>query len=214
MGYENILFDLDGTLTDPYTGIINGVKYALNKFGIIEDDDDKLKLFIGPPLIWSFKEYYNFDSDKAKDAVNYYREYYSQKGIFENILYENIDILLKTLMQNMKKCMVATSKPTDFAERILKYFNIDNYFCYVLGSNLNGTFSDKDEIINKVIIDNNLDKSKTIMIGDRKHDIIGAKKNNIDSIAVLYGYGNREELEAVEPVFICNNVLDILDIIK
>jgi len=212
--YVNILFDLDGTLTDPYIGITNGVKIALEKFNISETDDAKLRLFIGPPLNWSFMEYYDFDSEKAKEAVRYYREYYSEKGIFENNLYNDIDTLLAKLAQNKKNCMVATSKPTEFAVRILEYFKIEKYFSYVQGSRLDGAFSEKDEIIKTVIEKNNLDKSKTIMIGDRKHDIAGANNNGIDSIAVLYGYGSKEELEESKPTYICDNVMDIPDIIK
>lgn len=212
MNYENILFDLDGTLTDPCTGIVNGIKYSLGKFNISESDEAKLKMFIGPPLNQSFMEYYNFNNDMAKDAVKYYREYYSEKGIYENILYDDIDILLNTITQNGKNCMIATSKPVDFAVKIAQYFKIDKYFTDIAGSNMDGTLSEKDEIIKTVIDKNSLDKTATIMIGDRKHDILGAHKNNIDSAAVMYGYGSKEELEEAEPAYFCDNVLDILRI--
>lgn len=212
MGYKNILFDMDGTLSDPYVGISNGIIYSLQKFNITERDEAKFKMFIGPPLNQSFMEIYNFDSSTAKDAVKYYREYYSEKGIFENRLYEGIDTVLKTLTQNNKNCMVATSKPTEFAVRILKYFNISEYFQDVIGSNLDGTFSEKEEIIKSVIEKHNLDKAETVMIGDKKHDINGAHKNDIDSVAVMYGYGSVEELEAAKPTYLCSSVQGILEV--
>jgi phosphoglycolate phosphatase len=213
MTYKNILFDLDGTLTDPYLGITNSVKYALKKFSITENDEEKLKLFIGPPLEKSFMEFYLFDYAKAKLAVEYYREYYSDKGIYENKLYENIPYLLKALNDNHKKCFLATSKPMKFALKILSYFSIDPYFYDVVGSNLDGTLAEKDEIIKHVLEKNHLDKDESVMVGDRKFDIIGAEKNKIDAIAVLYGYGSKAELEAAKPTYFCENVRDILEII-
>ena len=213
MKYQNLLFDLDGTLTDPGHGIINGLKYSLDKFGITENDSNKLRRFIGPPLVESFIEFYHFDEEKAKTAVIYYREYYSKRGIYENELYGNMEQLLKQITAGGRNCLVATSKPQEFAQRVLKHFNIDIYFMDVLGSNFDGTMTDKREIVKTVITRNNLNKVKTVMIGDRKHDIIGAKANDIDSIAVSWGYGSIDELEEVEPAYICKNVLDILDII-
>ncbi|MFP3040838.1 HAD-IA family hydrolase [Treponema primitia] len=212
MAYENILFDLDGTLTDPYLGITNSVKYALEKFNILENDINKLKLFIGPPLEKSFIEYYQFDKNKAKIAIEYYREYFSEKGIYENKLYDNIENLLND-MKN-KNCILATSKPKKFALEILKYFKIDQYFNEIIGSNLDGTLSEKEEIIKYIIEENNLNKTETIMVGDRKYDIIGAHKNNIHSVAVMYGYGSKEELEESKPTYFCKDVMDIIKIIK
>jgi phosphoglycolate phosphatase len=110
--------------------------------------------------------------------------------------------------------MIATSKPVDFAVKIAQYFKIDKYFTDIVGSNMDGTLSEKDEIIKTVIDKNSLDKIATIMIGDRKHDILGAHKNNIDSAAVMYGYGSKEELEEAEPAYFCDNVLDILNIVE
>jgi len=214
MIYKNILFDLDGTLTDPCVGIVNSLKYSLEKFDISEYDDSKLKLFIGPPLIESFMKYYQFDNNMAKKAVDYYRERYSEKGIYENVLYNDIDTLLGTITKNNINCFVATSKPQEFAIRILQYFKIDAYFRDIAGSNLDGTLSEKEEVIKLIIERNNLFKPETIMIGDRKHDIIGAYKNNIDSIAVMYGYGSRDELTEANPTYLCENIMDILEIIN
>lgn len=147
MKYNNVLFDLDGTLTDPYLGITNAVTYSLNKFNIIEEDDNKLKLFIGPPLEKSFMEYYNFNTNDTKIAIAYYREYFSEKGMYENKLYCGIVNVLKELNNKAINCIIATSKPETFANRILEYFHINNYFKYVAGSNLDGTLSEKEEII-------------------------------------------------------------------
>ena len=213
MSYKNILFDLDGTLTDPYLGITNSVKYALKKFNIAEDDESILKLFIGPPLEKSFMEFYQFDRSKAKIAVEYYREYFSEKGIYENTLYSNIDSVLKTISEKNKNILLATSKPTMFASTILKYFGIEKYFYDVVGSNLDGTMVEKDEIVKHVIEKNGLDKKETVMIGDRKYDIIGANKNGIHSVAVMYGYGSKEELEEAKPTYFCGSVMDILGIV-
>jgi phosphoglycolate phosphatase len=213
MKYTNILFDLDGTLTDPYLGITSAAKYALNKFNIIEEDTDKLKLFIGPPLEKSFLEYYNFNKNDVKTAVKYYREYYSKKGMYENKLYAGIDDVLKELNKRNKNCFMATSKLQSFAEKIAQNFNMHNYFKHITGSNMDGTLSEKEDIVKYTMEKCELNKNETIMIGDRKYDIIGANKNGIDAIGVLYGYGTREELEKENPKYLCNEVIDILKII-
>jgi phosphoglycolate phosphatase len=213
MKYSNALFDLDGTLTDSYLGITNSVKYSLGKFDIVEEDDAKLRLFIGPPLEYSFVEYYNFSKDDSKMAVAYYREYFSEKGVYENELYDGIDILLQELNSRNKKCIIATSKPEPFAKEIARYFNIQNYFQCIVGSNLDGTLSEKADIIKYIIEKYELNKNETVMAGDRKYDIIGAKSNGIDSIGVLYGYGSRAELEKENPEYLCENVMDLLNIL-
>ena len=213
MPYKTILFDLDGTLTDPYLGISNSVKYALQKFDITENNQKTLRAFIGPPLANSFMDFYHFDINKAKTAIEYYREYYSEKGIYENQLYPGIDHLLSKIRDNNKVSILATSKPTAFASRILKHFNIDNYFYDIKGSDLDGAMVKKDEIIKFIMEKHNLQKETTIMIGDRKYDIEGTRKNGIDSIAVLYGYGSREELDECEPVYTCKTAADILGIV-
>jgi phosphoglycolate phosphatase len=213
MEYSNVLFDLDGTLTDPYLGIINSVKYALDKFNIIEVNDNKLKLFIGPPLEKSFMGYYKFNKNDTIKAIEYYREYYSEKGIYENKLYQGIDIVLQELNNKNINCIVATSKLEKYAIKVLQYFNIKKYFRYVVGSNLEGTLSVKEDIIKHIIEKYKLEKKKTIMVGDRKYDIDGANKNGIASIGVLYGYGTKEEIERAKPTYICNGIDDMMEII-
>ena len=205
--YNTILFDLDGTLTDPKVGITKSVQYALRKLGIYEEDLESLTRFIGPPLRDSFREYYLLDEPRIQKAIEYYREYYSPYGIYENELYPEIPILLDKLKTAGKYLMVATSKPTVFAEKILRHFDIDQYFDKVIGSNLDETRTTKGEVIEYILANlDNQKKKQVVMIGDRKHDIIGAKMNHIDSIGVTYGYGSLEELQKEKPTNIIDNV--------
>lgn len=212
--YKVILFDLDGTLSDPKVGITKSVQYALQKMGFDEPDMNKLECFIGPPLQVSFVEYYGFDEENTQKAISFYRERFKAKGMFENELYSNIPLLLKSLKELQFTLVVATSKPTLFSEQILKYFNIDHYFELVVGSNLDGTRTSKTEIIQYILDKYNKHKlDDFIMIGDRKHDIIGANNTGIDSIGVTYGYGSFEELSNVNPTYIVNSVDELKDIL-
>jgi len=212
--YQVILFDLDGTLTEPKIGITKSVQYALAKFNIFEENLDKLVPFIGPPLMDSFQEFYNFTPEQARQGVAYYREYFSVKGMYENAVYPGITALLKALTQKGKKLIVATSKPTTFSEKILQHFALDCFFTAVVGSNLDGTRVEKTEIIQAIIeILPQVPKEKIIMIGDRKYDIIGAKNNQIASLAVTYGYGSLEELQGVNPHYLAHSVEELGEII-
>ena len=193
--YNNILFDLDGTLTDPKVGITKSVCYSLSKFGIIENDSDKLTMFIGPPLWESFSKYYDFNKAQANEAVSYYREYFSEKGIFENEIYDGIENLLSELCKNKMNVILATSKPKVYASRILEYFNISKYFAGIEGSELDGRLSNKSELIGHILKEYSIAKSDALMVGDREHDIIGAVNNKIDSVGVGYGYGTEKELK-------------------
>jgi phosphoglycolate phosphatase len=213
--YEYIFFDLDGTLTNPGEGITNSVAYSLEKFNIFVDDKTFLYKFIGPPLSESFEKYYGFSEEKSFLAVEYYREYFSKKGIFENEIYSGVEEVLSALKKDNKKIVLATSKPFAFAERILEYFSIDKYFSFVSGATLDGTRNKKADVISYAL--NTLeikDKSSVIMVGDRMHDIEGAKKNGIKSIGVTYGYGSKEELEKAGADFIVDSVWDIISKIR
>lgn len=202
---EVILFDLDGTLTDPMIGITKSVQYALKKFGIIEENLWNLTKFIGPPLVDSFMRFYGFSEEEAKQAVEYYREYFSPTGIFENKVYEGMEEMLAALQNKGMILAVATSKPEEFARRILEHFHLEQYFAYAGGALMHGR-TDKAEVIEYVLGTLDADKSKTVMVGDRKHDILGAKKNGLDCVGVLYGYGDREELEEAGADVIVENV--------
>lgn len=209
-----VFFDLDGTLTDSCEGIVNSVVYALKYFGINEENIEGLKKFIGPPLLESFEKYYGFSSEKSKQALNKYREYYADKGIFENSLYSGIENLLKKLKDEGFHVVLATSKPELYAEKILKHFDIFKYFDFLAGANFEETRVNKDDIIDFALKNLKVtDKSDVIMVGDREHDILGAKENNIKSIGVLYGFGTLNELKNSGADFIAKNVSDIFDII-
>lgn len=194
--YQTYLFDLDGTITDSSAGITNSVMYALKKFGIEEGDRRKLYKFIGPPLTDSFREYYGFSEKKAWEAVAYYREYYQEKGIFENKVYDGFEDMLRTLKSAGKRLIVATSKPEIYAGRIIEHFGLSSYFDYVAGMELDGGRGTKAEVIRYALkVCGIEDKQTVLMVGDREHDVIGAKEAGIDCLGVLYGFGDREELE-------------------
>ncbi|OOM77799.1 HAD family hydrolase [Clostridium sp. BL-8] len=204
--FEYILFDLDGTLTDSGEGITKSVQYALEYFGISVNDLKELNKFIGPPLKDSFKKFYNFDDEKAELGMKKYRERYADKGIYENSLYDGIIELLETLKKNNKKIILATSKPEVYAKQILKYFKIDSYFEFVAGADFEETRVNKGDVIKYALEGAEIsDLSKVIMIGDREHDVIGAKENNIKVIGVLYGYGDVVELTQARADYIAKD---------
>ena len=209
--YQYILFDLDGTLTDPGLGITNSVMYALKKFGIDIPDRAALYKFIGPPLQESFEKYYGFSNEKSELAIQYYREYFKVSGLYENEVYDGIEELLKNLKAQNKSVILATSKPEVFAVEILKHFQLDKYFDFIAGATMDETRVKKADVISYALNSCKIsDLSSAIMIGDREHDILGAKQIGLDSIGVLFGYGSREELEAAGATYIASNVADIL----
>ena len=212
--YDILLFDLDGTLTEPAEGITNSVAYALKKFGIEPPNRQELYKFIGPPLIQSFQKFYGFPHDKAELAVKYYREYFADKGIFENKIYDGIPKLLQDLKNEGYRLVVATSKPQPFAERILQKFNLIDFFERVFGATMDETRTEKAEVIYYALQELNVkDLSRVVMIGDRENDILGANENGIQSIGVLFGYGSRSELEAAGATQIAQTVQDIAKIL-
>ena len=211
---NTILFDLDGTLTDSKTGIIKSAQYALESFGIKTENTDDLTKFIGPPLRQMFKEFYNFDDINVEKAVEKFRERYFSIGVYENEMYEGIDVLLRKLRDNGKTLFVATSKVTVLAKTVLSHFNIDSYFAFVGGAEMNGDRSEKTEVIKYTLEQNNItDLSSCIMIGDRKHDILGAKNFCMKSIGVLYGYGGFEELSEAGADYIVKDVNELSELL-
>lgn len=212
---QNILFDLDGTLSESAVGITNSVLYALDKMGIDTSDttSESLLKFIGPPLQSSFQEFYHFSQEDAAKAVVYYREYYNKKGIFQNDVYPGIPEMLKTLKANDKSLFVATSKPEFFAKQILENDNLANFFIQIAGAPLNESGCTKSDIIRTVLDTNHLDPADCIMVGDREHDIFGGHENHIKAIGVLYGYGSLEELEAVKSDYIAKDTSELTQIL-
>lgn len=198
MKYRMYMWDLDGTLTDPKVGITSSVQYALAKFGIVVDDRDTLTPFIGPPLKDSFKRFYAISEEDAVRAVAYYREYFSTKGLYENEVYSGIEEILSFIQAQGSSNIVVTSKPTLYAEKIVHHFNLAHYFERIIGSNMDLTMTDKGELIAYALEQFRFEPSECVMIGDREHDIIGAKKNGVESIGVIWGYGTRDELEKTQ----------------
>ena len=225
-----ILFDLDGTLTDPMVGITTCVQYALAAAGIEEPDLQKLTPFIGPPLKQSFMEFYGFSDEKAEQAVEKYRERFKDVGIFENEVYEGIPKLLSSLKKEGMLLSVASSKPEVFVKRILTHFSIDSYFDAVVGSELDGRRTDKKEVVAEALrrlyekdaemaeiegtaLFDAVKRKRTYMVGDRKFDIIGAKAEDVISVGVTYGYGSEEELLAEKPDFLAHSADELKEIL-
>lgn len=197
MNYQWILFDLDGTLTDPVIGITGGVQYALEKFGIHEKDRRKLYPFIGPVLTESFQKYYNFTLEQSKEAAAYFREYYGRQGKFENVVYNEIPAMLEELKGAGKELFVATLKGTNFAKEIMDHFELTKYFVGIEGQKVDGDSMPKSQIIFQILKKYGVeDLNRTVMVGDREQDITAAREAGILDIGVLYGYGGQEELEA------------------
>ena len=233
---KKILFDLDGTLTNPKTGITKSVQYALAHFGI-EEEADNLTQFIGPPLIDSFMNFYGFSLEQAREGVTAYREYFAPKGIFENDVYPGVPEMLAALKENGAILAVASSKPELFVEQILEHFDLAKYFDVVVGSLLNETRTSKEEVLEEALRqlgvmstdnlrqvgytkkDNDIvatmeddDKKATIaMVGDRKFDITGAKAHGLTAVGVSFGFAEPGELEAEEPDFIAETVEQLKD---
>ena len=211
--YKYLLFDLDGTLTDPSIGITNSVAYALSKFGINVEDKRTLYKFIGPPLVDAFSEYYGFSKEDSEKATAFYRETFSVKGLFENRVYDGVVEMLEALKNAGKRLIIATSKPEPFTVKILKHFDLLKYFDFVAAATFDSSRNSKDKVIAYALQSLDIkDRSEVVMIGDRHHDIDGARENGIDSIGVLWGFGSREELETADATYIAESIDDLISI--
>lgn len=212
--FQYILFDLDGTLTNPEVGITNSLIYALEKFDVRVEDKKELYCCIGPPLMYSFTEFFGFSREQAEKATEYYRECFSKTGIYENEVYNGIKDVLSSLKKAGKTLILATAKPEPYANIILEHFGLSEYFDIVTGATFDETLNNKTDIITEALKRADIkDKSTAIMIGDRFHDIEGAKINSIATIGVLYGFGTMEEMTEYKADFIANTPEDILKII-
>jgi len=218
--FQYILFDLDGTLTDPKVGITSSVQYALKAFGIEEPDLDKLEPFIGPPLKESFHDFYGFDEEQTDRAIEKYRERFNVTGIYENEIYPGIEQMLKNLHTSGRQLAIASSKPTPMVERVLDYFHIREYFDYIIGSNLDGTRGKKEEVVEealRLMVPETLTaaerKACVAMVGDRKFDIEGAKAHGLTSVGVRFGYAPEGELEAAGADWIAEDVAELAKIL-
>ena len=211
---KRILFDVDGTLTDPFLGITRSVAYSLKSFGIEVDDLETLKPFIGPPLDVSFREYYHMDEAQSWEAVEKYREYFSKKGLFENKVYEGMEDFLQSLLNMDMKLYVCTSKPEVFAKEILDHFSLTPYFTGIYGATLDGSLKNKGDVIAHCIKQEQLNIQDCMMVGDRQHDIVGAHQNQIPCIGVLYGYGSLEEFQEYHCDYIAKDLIELKKIIE
>lgn len=211
--FKYILFDLDGTLTDPKLGITSSVQYALRALGIEEPSLDKLEPFIGPPLTDSFREFYGLEGERLATAIDKYRERFATQGIFENEIYPGIPQMLADLKAKDKLLAIASSKPTLFVEQILEHFEIRKYFDHVVGSNMDGTRGTKEEVVEETLrqmltveMTPAQKRDAVAMVGDRKFDIEGARAHGITSVGVLFGYAPEGELEEAGADYIVNSV--------
>lgn len=209
--FNYVFFDLDGTITDPGLGITNSVMYALDKYNIKVEDRSELYPFIGPPLHESFQKYFGFSEEESFRAVDYYREYYRTDGIFENRVYDGVEEMLQTLKNQGRKIVLATSKPEQFAIQILEFFDLMQYFDVVAGATMDAARVEKSDVIAYAIHQANISDTKSaIMVGDREYDILGAKKNEMPSIGVLYGYGSEEELKKAGATYLAAGPKELL----
>ena len=208
-----VFFDLDGTLSDSSKGIIKAIKYALSNFDVFIDDESFLKRYIGAPLVDCFMEFNGFSEEQAKCALKHYRDYYLTVGRFDNCLFEGIRDVLTLLNEKGVKCVIATSKPTDFMGNDIEYLGLNKYLYKSFGATLDATRRKKSDIIRYGLNELNAKKEECVMVGDHHNDVIGAKENDIKSIAVTYGYGVREDLIKYAPDYVADSVNQLKNII-
>lgn len=208
-----LYFDLDGTLTDPKPGITGSIQYALQKLDLPVPSQDELTWCIGPPLRASFATMLGGE-DRADLAVSFYRERFSDVGLYENSLYPGIKEVLTTLGRTGRRMFVATSKPRIFAERIIEHFGLAGHFEVVFGSELDGTRVHKTDLLAYALEATGVKASQALMVGDRSHDMVGARNNGMDAVGVLYGYGSREELIGAGASHVCATPAEIVDHVR
>jgi len=210
--FKYLLYDLDGTLTDSFEGIKNSILYALAKLDIEENNPEELICFVGPPLIDSMKNRYGMTDSTANEAVSLYREYFSEKGVYENRLYDGINEHLKTLSGAGKNIYLATSKPDKYASIILEHFNIRQYFKGIGAANIENNILHKEDVLTELFKNHSeIDKSRSVMIGDTKYDMAGARHHGIKAIGVTWGFGTREELNIEAPYRVVDSIKDLYD---
>ena len=192
---QYLLFDLDGTLTDPGEGITNCVGYALQKFGVHPKSREELYPYIGPPLVPSFEKYHGLTHEQAQQALLYYRERFSKVGMFENVPYPGITDLLERLKGEGYRLMIATSKPQAAAELVMHHFGLDEYVPEIIGGTDDPRRNTKGKVIAWALQELGIDPTTAIMVGDREHDVQGAAENGLPAIGITWGYGDRAELE-------------------
>jgi len=214
MVLKHILFDLDGVISDNSDGITNGVKEVIKHFGLDVPPKSELLKFIGPPLHDAFTEYLGLSDTDVETAVKVYRKYYRDVGIFENVMYDGVPQMLGELQNRGYKLYLATSKPEEFARRICTRFGIDIYFTYIGGATFDGSRDKKADVMRYVMDEYDISPQEAVMIGDRHHDVYGARECNVDCIGVLYGFGSEDELMNAGAVHLASTPADIIKIIN
>ncbi len=210
MKKRDVLFDLDGTLTDSQEGILNSIEYMLDFYGIKVEDRSELRPWLGPPLKDMLMKCYDFPESRALEGVEKYREYFNEKGLFENQVYPGIVPLLKRLTQKGHRLYLATSKPEIASRRIMEHFDLGKYFTFIGGASQDDSRVRKGDVIRYVLETCGISNpGETVMVGDREHDVIGAKENGLETIGVLFGYGSREELVSAGAEYIARSTEDI-----
>ncbi|MFO7684115.1 MAG: HAD hydrolase-like protein [Chloroflexota bacterium] len=205
-----VLFDLDGTLTDPKIGITSSIRYALEQLKRPLSPQTNLDWCIGPPIRQNFAALLETDDPVLiEQGVTAYREYFAQTGLLENDLYPGVPGMLSALNDLGLRCFVATSKPAVYALPIVEHFGLRPYFAQVYGSELDGTLGDKGDLIRHVLAVENLQPARTVMVGDRQHDVLGARQNEVTAVGVLYGYGSRAELTGVGADYLAAQPADV-----
>lgn len=213
MAFSTILLDLDGTITDPYIGITNGVMYAYEKLGLEVPERESLRSFIGPPLMVEFTRR-GFPEEQAREAVRLYREYYGRTGLFENKLIPGTEEFLQELKRMGKRVCLATSKPEEFSVRILEKFGVLKYFDFIGAATMDGSRGSKLEVIQYVLDSTGAKPQECLMVGDRMHDIVGAHDAGMKCAAVLVGFGSREEFAEYRADFVCETLADVAAVIR
>lgn len=207
--YKNILFDLDGTITDSFEGVANSFIYGLKAFGVENVKKEELGFILGPPLRDAYMERFGFDEKTAVAAVEKYRERYRTKFLEENRLYDGIENLLSNLCHRGYKLFLATSKPEVFATQILSHFGISKYFTGIGAASLDKSRDNKESVLEYVFSEFKIDKNDSVLVGDRCFDLKGAEFVGIDAVGVLYGYGDIDELSAYPSVYLAKTVEEL-----
>ncbi|RKM59403.1 HAD family hydrolase [Butyrivibrio sp. CB08] len=212
--YKNIMFDLDGTVTDSGRAIMSSVEYALSHFGLTDQPIEKLHTFIGPSLFDSFEREYNMSEDDCNKAVSLYRSIYEKERMYDVDIYDGIPGLLDELKKSGHTVLLITSKPLVFSEKILEKIGLAKYFDHMVGPDLSDHSSDKKRLIEKAVDEFGLKKNECVMIGDTRYDIIGAVEAGVDSIAVTYGYGKNEEMKEAGATYMADSVQEVAGILS
>lgn len=213
MKYKAIFFDLDGTLTNPETGIVNCIRYAADYYGVKTVKSD-LKKYIGPPLLDTFIELLGPDVQQAEAAVAKYRERFAPIGLYENEIYPDVKETLAQLKEMGYVLCTASSKPQQFVDTILEHFEIKKYFDFVGGASMDGKISKKEDVISHVLQQTGFQPQQVLMVGDRMFDLTGAAEFGMDAVGVLYGFGSREELSAYKNIALIENIKELIKVLE